>query len=64
MIFNIKNLTQPEKQLNYHTAAVKAIQFWEMKRGVVVTGGGNNDHKIQFYNILNDNYLGNIKTQS
>lgn len=63
-IYSANNLSVPEQSLSYHSAAVKAIQFWEKKRGVIVTGGGNNDHTLQFHNILTDTYLGNIKTPS
>ena len=45
-LYSANNLTMHEKQLHYHSAAVKAIQFWQKKRGVIVTGGGNNDHRL------------------
>jgi len=51
-IYNANKLAKYEIQLNYHSAAVKAIKFWNSRRGVIVTGGGINDHHLRFYNII------------
>jgi WD40 repeat protein len=39
------------KRVYHHTGAVKAIKWCPWKTNLLVSGGGNNDHKVVFWNF-------------
>jgi hypothetical protein len=38
--------------LHYHKAAIRSIDFWNKKRGVIVTGSGHNDPSLVLHSTL------------
>ena len=56
--------TEPLAKFSQHKAAVKAINWSPLKRGLLVTGGGTADQHIRFWNTLTLKPLSAINTGS
>lgn len=56
--------TEPLAKFGQHKAAVKAINWSPLKRGLLVTGGGTADQHIRFWNTLTLKPLSAINTGS
>ena len=62
LVWDIRSLKQPLHRFNEHRGAVRAIAWSPHQRGVVASGGGRDDRRIHFWNILSGQALPCIET--
>jgi len=51
-IFDDRKMEKAIQTLHYHKAAIRSIDFWNKKRGVIVTGSGHNDPSLVLHSTL------------
>ena len=64
MIWDSRMHNTPVYQLHQHTAAIRAMAWSPVQRGLLATGGGTADRAIMFTNALNGSMLSKIDTGS
>ena len=64
MLWQVGQSNNPLIKFGQHTAAVKAINWSPLHRGLLATGGGTADQHIRFWNTLTLQPLSAIDTGS
>lgn len=66
MIWNVaqNRSNEPLARFDQHQAAVKAINWSPLHRGLLATGGGTADQHIRFWNTINLQPISSINTGS
>jgi cell division cycle 20-like protein 1 (cofactor of APC complex) len=64
MLWQVGHSNNPLIKFGQHTAAVKAINWSPLHRGLLATGGGTADQHIRFWNTLTLQPLSAIDTGS